>query len=63
MRRISLISVNCKRCGKALITTDRSLHGLDSLKRAVGILCSDCTTEEEKQELNHEIGKRLAGVK
>ncbi len=63
MRRISLISVKCQRCGKTLVATDRSLYRLDDLKRAVGVLCSDCATEEEKQELNHEIGKQLAGVK
>lgn len=53
--RITIISCNCKRCGKKLATTNQSIYGLDANKKNFGIVCSDCVTEEEKREIMGEM--------
>lgn len=58
-QKITIEHVNCKRCGKPLSTTSRSIHGLDSLKKQYGYLCSDCTTPEEKQDMINAIGQGI----
>lgn len=50
-RRPLIVHTNCKRCGKPLVTTSRSIMGLDKLKERLGSICSNCTTPEEKQEM------------
>jgi len=50
-KRITIEQTACKRCGKPLATASRSILGLDRLKARLGSICSDCTTEDEKQEM------------
>lgn len=63
MKRISLIKTNCKKCGKELYTTNRSLYGLDALKAEAGSVCEACTSAEEAARINAAIGESLAGVR
>ena len=60
-RRIELVLAPCKRCGRLITTTSRSLYGLDSLKAQVGVICQTCASSEEQLEIAHNIGKALAG--
>ena len=55
-KKITIETVNCKRCGKSLSTTSRSIHGLDNLKAKYGYLCHNCTTSEERNEMVNAIG-------
>lgn len=59
--KITILTVNCKRCGKELSTTSRSIHGLDKLKKQYGYICQDCSTPEEKQEMIEAIGMGING--
>jgi len=54
--RITIETVKCKRCGKELSTTSRSIHGLDKLKKQYGYICHDCTTPAERDEMVNAIG-------
>lgn len=53
--RITIETVHCKRCGKELATTSRSVHGNDKLKTYWGYICSNCTTPEEKTLMQEQI--------
>jgi len=46
-KKISLIKENCSRCGKELLTTDRSLYALDIQKYEFDVVCMSCTTSKE----------------
>ena len=59
---MKLLEVKCKRCGQALLTTAKSLHGLDTLKAAFGALCEQCVTPDERYALNRAIGEGIARV-
>ena len=54
--KIKLIQVKCERCNKPITTTNRSLYGADELKAKFGKLCNNCATDEEKHQINYEIG-------
>jgi hypothetical protein len=58
--RITIETVHCKRCGRELATTSRSIHGLDNLKAQYGYLCHDCTTESERQAMIEAIGHGMS---
>lgn len=60
MRKISIVTTKCKRCGKSLSTTSRSLLGLDAEKIAFGDVCKDCVTPEEMQSILNVQGKELS---
>jgi len=57
--RISIITVNCKRCGKSIATASRSIYGADAAKVAFGNICQSCTADEEKHEILHCIGETI----
>ena len=57
--RITIEQTTCRRCGKPLATTSRSLFGLDRLKARLGSICSDCMTEDEKQEMLEAMGDSI----
>lgn len=59
--KIQIVTTKCDRCGKPLATTNRSIHGLDSLKAECGNICSTCATESEKFEILQQQGQALAG--
>lgn len=46
-----LKSVNCPRCGKETLTAMRSLTGNDGLKKRYEGVCSNCMTDDEKEEI------------
>lgn len=60
-QKIHLIPVNCKRCGKPMYASNRSIYGLNSFKQATGYLCQDCTTDDEKHNINIGIGQGIIG--
>jgi len=58
-KRITIETVDCRRCGREIAAASRSVLGLDSLKETYGGICGDCITPDEKSKINHEI---LSGV-
>lgn len=57
--RITIETVNCKRCGKEIATANRSITGNDALKAKYGNICHDCTTPEERAEMVNAIGEGI----
>lgn len=57
--KISLLKAKCKRCGKELVTTNRSLLGLDKQKNEFGVVCSSCTNQNESVALIQSIGEAI----
>lgn len=49
--RFRLMETTCKRCGKPLVTGNRSLNGNEDLKKKFERICGSCMTPEEKNEL------------
>ncbi len=58
--KFKLIACGCRRCGKQILTGNRSLYGADEAKAKYGRICSDCATEQENYEMNMAIGKAIA---
>jgi hypothetical protein len=50
-KRISIISTNCRRCGKSISTLNRSITGADALKAKLDKICQDCITPDEEREI------------
>jgi len=50
-KRFYLVETTCKRCGKPLMTGNRSLFGMDKEKAELDRICSACITAEEKERL------------
>jgi len=50
-QKFHLIQTTCKRCGKPLMTGNRSLFGFDKEKAELDRICKNCITPEE----NHRI--------
>ncbi len=59
--RIEIVTTSCRRCGKALATASRSLHGADAAKARFGSICSDCVTPAEREEMLHAIAGAILG--
>ena len=47
-KKFELIETTCRRCGKSLMTGNRSLFGFDKEKNQYDRICSQCITLEEK---------------
>jgi len=60
MSKIKLIPVACERCGRKIYTTNKSIHGIDTLKEETEICCSDCVTADELADLNIKIGEKIS---
>jgi len=60
MPKINIVMTKCKRCGKPLAKTDRSLYGLNTLKEKYGDICQDCMSEAETMEMLKEQGQGIA---
>lgn len=58
-KKISLITANCKRCGKELLTASQSLWGLNKQKKEFGVVCTSCATQEETASILHATGKAI----
>jgi hypothetical protein len=59
MKPIRIVTTKCKRCGKQIATGSHSLVGLDSLKAALGDICNDCITPDERQTILRAQGQKL----
>lgn len=59
--RINIVHAPCKRCGKMLAMTDRSIYGADDAKKKYGGICSDCITPEERAEIEKAIAGSILG--
>lgn len=62
-QRFRLVHDNCRRCGKGVVTGNRSLYrGTEAIKAQYGSICSDCTTPEERDAMLRAMGQRIAGA-
>ena len=61
-RRIQFYETKCRRCGKPITTTSRSLLRLDNLKAKYGSICEACMSEDEQAEMLNEMGKAIIGA-
>jgi hypothetical protein len=52
--KINIVMTKCKRCGKPLAKTNKSLYGIDEAKIKYGDICSTCITKEEEYEILQE---------
>ena len=59
MPRIKLLIVACKRCGKPITTTSKSLLGLAALKAKYGSICEACMGKDEFYLMLKEEGEQL----
>ena len=59
--RTKIVMTRCKRCGKKIAMTDKSLYGLEHLKAKWSSICEDCITTEERVKMLTDIGKSLKG--
>jgi hypothetical protein len=50
-KRIAIIVSKCRRCGKPLATASRSIWGADAIKKKYELICDDCLTPEEKDDM------------
>ncbi len=60
--RFHLVSTECRRCGKPLMTGNRSLFGADAAKARLDRICEACITPEEQAELLGEQAKAIMGT-
>lgn len=53
MRRMPfrLLTTECRRCGKPIVTGNRSLFGADEAKARLGSICEACVTDAERREM------------
>ncbi len=52
-QKISLIKLDCRRgCGAVLHTVNRPIHGTQEDYNRYHGICSNCLTDEEKQEMS-----------
>ena len=49
--KFRLMETTCRKCGKPLMTGNRSLFGLDQAKAKLDRICKDCITPEEQSEI------------
>ena len=49
----------CKRCGKPVTTTNRSILGLDNLHSQYAGICHQCMNDNERNELLDKMGKQI----
>jgi hypothetical protein len=57
--KIKIEMTKCRRCGKSLATTNKSIYGMDSLKAKWGNICADCSTQEERFQILKEQGEMI----
>lgn len=53
MRRmpIRLLTTECRRCGKPLVTASWTLPGTEGAKARLDRICEDCVTDAERREI------------
>jgi len=49
--KFHLIETTCKRCGVKLYSGNRSLYGLDKVKKELDRICNKCITPEEQRRI------------
>jgi hypothetical protein len=49
--KIKVVVSKCRRCGKKLATTNRSIWGNDAAKKKYELICKDCLTDEEYNDM------------
>lgn len=49
--RVSIITTECRRCGKPVATVSRSILGADETYERYSGICSNCITPEEQEEI------------
>jgi hypothetical protein len=59
--KFRLIYTTCCRCGKPLMTGNRSLYGNDAAKHRLDRICDGCTTPQERAEVERETCPIRAG--
>lgn len=59
MRRISILTTSCRRCGRKLATASHSIYGADAAKARWGSICETCITQAEQIEILNTIGQAI----
>lgn len=60
MKKTDFINALCRRgCGKMLTSASRSTWGLGELKKKYELICHDCLTKKEHEEMLHAMGKGI----
>lgn len=49
---MKLIETTCKRCGRPIMTAEKSITGAHKLKMEFDRICSRCITPDEREEIN-----------
>jgi hypothetical protein len=49
--KFRLTHTECRRCGKPLLSGNRSLYGNDAAKGRLDRICDGCTTPQERAEI------------
>jgi hypothetical protein len=64
--RVALVKTKCKRCGKEICTANKSVWGLNALKKKFGSICDGCITPNERKEMLLQMGlgvqRRMIGM-
>ncbi len=61
-KKIQFIQSPCRRgCGTMLTTANRSMWGLGELKAKYELICGECLTRAEKEEMLANMGKGIIG--
>ena len=57
--KYQLYTTTCKRCGKTITTSTRSLYGADSAHAQYAGICSACMGEKERDEMQASINNAV----
>lgn len=57
--KYKLSSTKCKRCGKNIMSSNKSLHGANETHAKYSGICSECITPEERKEIEDSIAEAL----
>jgi len=50
-KKFGLLVTTCRRCGKPLLTGNRSLYGNDEAKSRLDRICKECLTPAEQRDI------------
>ena len=57
--KFQLLTTTCRRCGKSIVTGNRSLFGADAAKARLDRICEACITPDELAEIRGEQRKAV----
>lgn len=57
--KVQFYQMPCKRCGKIITTTTKSILGLDNLHKEYSGICHDCLTDDEQNTMLNLMGQQI----